>query len=196
VKNILRTFLEEMGWPFEVSRDETEASEIVRTMWTIDDGLYEISLIADERRQAVAVMACSPIEIPKHRLEVAAVVVNYLNGHMRCGNFQITSKGSVYYRNSLLVEGGSVTNAQIELLIKNAAGHFDKIREEAFNALARSNRPANAIVARYQETIEAHRGSGKGPCGTIAVRFAGICKAGERGSDTRDELRLDAPSAR
>jgi hypothetical protein len=145
LKKVLTLFLNEVNWKDAIEHDNDRNTDFVSVGYAIDGQSYRLVLIADERFTSLAVLLTSPIRIPKPRAKEATFLLNFLNGHMRCGHLEMGGNGEVLF-NWVIDVGGGAAPCQFHRLVSAASYAFDEKSSTAIGAAAFSKQSAEEII--------------------------------------------------
>lgn len=161
LKDVLESFLSEMGWEDEISRDELHDELIIATGVTLGDQGYRTYIQTHEQSQFIKIFMYCPFSVPIERMDVAPVVINRLNVDLPAGHIEMMGDGTVRYRHFVDVENATASAALVQNMLAGACSTFtDDARLKAIGALRFTSAPISVIIEEYEAAQSIKSGKG------------------------------------
>lgn len=119
--SVVQEALSAHGWKYEILNECW-----VRFSLVGDNSVYELTMLADEKRETLTLRIGTSYRIPEQLRLVACEFLNRVNCRLRIGCFQLDYEdGEVLFRAGIDVEGGALVPKMVNSLIDAGIWAYD-----------------------------------------------------------------------
>ena len=155
LKDAFQAAMDEWEWEDSIDHDESDDTYIMRTRYYIEGQSYSFVILTDEDRKWITISVKSPVIIPEARRADAAVLLNYFNCGIRIGKLCVhEDDGTVYYENTMDIEGTEPAPMLFSNMRDRAGSAFDESRCNAIGALSFTKQKLRSIIEEYEESLK------------------------------------------
>ncbi|ADC63219.1 type III secretion system chaperone family protein [Allochromatium vinosum] len=144
----------EQDWQGELERDEAQQTATLEAGYRIKEQSFKLYLETDEENDWLAVYLYAPFNALEHKQIECALLCNSIDARRSAGSIHVLPDGRIRYRQTIDVEGMTVSGVMISNLIQDAGDCFFAWLEE-IAAVALTEATAEEVLAQLdQEATE------------------------------------------
>lgn len=123
----VKTWMDCEDWTDEIEVRVGRTAATVATAMTIDDQSYRLFIEVSEPDQRLYVYFYTPYNVPRHRMDVMARILNRVNCRLALGRLACDDgpeARAIQFKVSVDVEGSALSLTQVSTMISSGVGTF------------------------------------------------------------------------